>query len=81
MRTHASLRMKEDAAELVLALLGVTTAVLLVVWGVLTYETGAAVDLLFWILAAAFVVYIVWDTRRHLKAIRARKRADEGKKS
>ncbi len=81
MRTHASLRMKEDAADLVLALLGVTTAVLLVVWGVLTYEAGAAVDLLFWILAAAFVVYIAWDTRRHLKAIRARKRSDEGKKS
>ena len=71
--------MDRDAAELVVILLGVTSGVLLVAWGLLTAAAGVGTDPLFWVLAAAFLVYLAWDVRRHVLALR-RRSAPPGKK-
>ena len=60
-------------------LLGVTSAVLLVAYGVLAAGGSAETDPFFWILALAFLVYIGWDIRRHLRALRSRSAARDGK--
>lgn len=70
--------MERTAAELVMVLIGVTSAVLLVAWGVLA-SVDAGADPVFWILATAFLVYIAWDVRRHLRAIRIRGPPREGR--
>lgn len=60
-----------------MVLLGVTSAVLLVAWGVLTAASGGGADPVFWILAAAFLVYLAWDIRRHVVSMRTRTAARE----
>lgn len=62
-----------------MVLLGLTSAVLLVVWGLLAATGSGGIDPSFWLVAAAFLVYIVWDVRRHLKAIRAQAASREGR--
>ncbi len=71
--------MDSSAADLVLMLTGVTAMVLLVAWGLLTAAGNAGFDPVVWTLAGAFGVYIAWDTRRHLRAIRTRTKAREGR--
>ncbi len=71
--------MDSNTADLVLILTGVIAVVLLVAWGLLAAAGSAGFDPVFWILVAAFVVYIAWDTRRHLRAIRTRTKAREGR--
>ncbi len=76
---HPCGQMDRNAADLVMILTGVTAVVLLVAWGLLAAAGTAGFDPVFWLLAAAFIVYIGWDTRRHLKAIRTRTKAREGR--
>ena len=52
-----------------MALLGVTSAALLIVYGLIGAGTTANPPL-FWIIVVAFLLYIGWDLRRHLRAIR-----------
>jgi divalent metal cation (Fe/Co/Zn/Cd) transporter len=59
------------AAELAMVLLGATSVVLLVAYGLLA-TGGTGTDPVFWILVLAFLVYIGWDVRRHVRAMRSR---------
>jgi len=59
-------------AELAMVLLGVTSAVLLVAYGLVGAGGTADTDPVFWLLALAFLIYVGWDIRRHLRAMRRR---------
>ena len=71
--------MDANIADVAMISTGVTTVVLLVAWGLVASAGSAGFDPVFWILAAAFIVYIGWDTRRHLKAIRVRTQGRRGR--
>ena len=64
--------MTGELAEVAMILLGVTSAVALVVWGLLAFTGSTGADPIFWVFAAAFLVYVGWDTRRHVRVIRSR---------
>ncbi len=64
-----------------MVLIGVTAAVLLVTYGLIAQGGSAVTDPVFWILAAAFLVYIGWDVRRHLKSMRTSTAALDRKKT
>ena len=63
--------MRKNGAELVMALIGITSVALLIVYGLTATAGSAQTDVTFWLLTAAFVVYIAWDVRRHLRKIRS----------
>ncbi len=62
-----------------MVLLGVASAVFLVAYGLVASGGGVVTDPVFWLLAVAFLVYVGWDTRRHLRAIRSRPPQDDGR--
>lgn len=71
--------MASRAADVGMIVIGVTSAVLLVVYGMLAAGGSAETDPVFWILVLAFLVYIGWDIRRHLRAMRSRSGARGGR--
>ncbi len=71
--------MDRSAAELALSLLGVTSAVLLVAYGLLSSAVPPGADPLFWLLTIAFLVYVAWDVRRHIRGMRRHAAAKDAK--
>ncbi len=51
--------------------LGLVSVTLLFIYGMVAFTSSAGVDPIFWIFVVFFLVYIVWDVRRHLRAIYA----------
>ena len=67
------------AADFAMVLLGLVSAALLVVYGLIS-AAGTANPILFWIIVVAFLVYIGWDVRRHIRAMHSHARApNDGK--
>ena len=48
--------------------LGLVSVTLLLIYGMIAFSSSAGVDPFFWIFVVFFLVYIVWDIRRHLRA-------------
>ena len=64
--------MARQRADMVMILLGVTSAVLLIAYGVVAAMGTEGSDPIFWLLVIAFLVYLTWDIRRHLRALGSR---------
>jgi len=52
--------------------LGLASVTLLIIYGLIAFTSSAGVDPFFWIFVVFFSVYIVWDVRRHVRAIYTR---------
>ncbi len=62
------MHMDPSTSNLLMILVGATSVALLAMYAL----SSAGSDPLFWLFVVAFVVYIVWDIRRHLRGMRAR---------
>lgn len=47
--------------------LGLSSVIALVLYGILT----AGGDLIFWLIVAMFILFIGWDTLRHVRSLRS----------
>ncbi len=64
--------MAKEHAELAMMILGAASAILLVGYGLLAVGVTSETSLVFWAVTLAFLVYVGWDLRRHLRNVHGR---------